>query len=68
MEPEVGLSRHPIMFINVDLPEPDGPMMAIKSPVLIFKSTPSRALIVDEPLPKVFVSLVISTMIDIIYF
>src|SRR5881628_847587 len=26
--PAVGVSRHPIRFMSVDLPEPDGPMMA----------------------------------------
>ena len=28
----LGVSRQPIMFISVDLPEPDGPMMATYSP------------------------------------
>src|SRR2546430_13727524 len=31
-EPFDGVSRHPIKFINVDLPDPDGPMMATYSP------------------------------------
>ena len=30
--PSVGVSRQPMMFIAVDLPEPDGPMMATNSP------------------------------------
>ena len=29
--PDVGVSRQPITFISVDLPEPDGPMMATYS-------------------------------------
>ena len=30
--PEVGLSKQPIIFISVVLPEPEGPMMATYSP------------------------------------
>ena len=33
--PDVGRSRQPRMFISVDLPEPDGPMIATNSPVAI---------------------------------
>jgi len=42
-EPLVGVSRQPIRFINVDLPEPDGPMMATYSPRSIRIETPRRA-------------------------
>jgi hypothetical protein len=31
-EPEVGRSRQPITFMNVDFPEPDGPITATISP------------------------------------
>jgi hypothetical protein len=31
------------MFINVDLPEPDGPMMATYSPRWISSETPRKA-------------------------
>ena len=31
------------MFIKVDLPEPDGPMIATYSPLLISTSTPDTA-------------------------
>ena len=31
-EPLLGVSRQPIRFISVDLPDPDGPMMATYSP------------------------------------
>ena len=31
------------MFINVDLPEPEGPMMATNSPASIENDTPSSA-------------------------
>lgn len=37
--PEVGESSAASMCINVDLPEPDGPMMAVNSPALTSKST-----------------------------
>ena len=41
--PPVGLSRQPIRFISVDLPEPDGPMIATYSPRMISMETPRRA-------------------------
>jgi len=41
--PDVGVSRAPRMCIKVDLPEPDGPMMATNSPFSILKLTPARA-------------------------
>ncbi len=37
--PLVGVSRQPITFIAVDLPDPLGPMMATNSPALIFRLT-----------------------------
>jgi hypothetical protein len=42
-EPADGTSRQPMRFIIVDLPEPDGPMMATKSPSSISSDTPSSA-------------------------
>ncbi len=36
-EPAVGVSRQPIRFMRVDLPEPEGPMIPTYSP----RSTPS---------------------------
>ncbi len=42
--PDDGVSRHPIKFIIVDFPEPDGPMIAVNEPRGIFNVTPSRAL------------------------
>jgi hypothetical protein len=33
--PESGVSRPASMFSSVDLPEPDGPMMAVKRPASI---------------------------------
>ena len=32
-----------MMFIRVDLPDPDGPMMETNSPLPIFRETPRRA-------------------------
>src|SRR5665811_1900130 len=42
--PEVGLSRQPMMFISVDLPEPEEPMIATRSPASIDTETPRSAL------------------------
>ena len=41
--PELGTSRQPMMFISVDLPEPDGPMIATYSLSAIVSETPRRA-------------------------
>ena len=43
------------MFIVVDLPEPDGPMTATKSPRAIARSTPFSAWNAAAPVPKVLV-------------
>ena len=48
--PEVGVSRQPIRFISVDLPEPDGPMMATYSPRSISSDTSRKAWIVSAPI------------------
>src|SRR6266852_2395320 len=45
-----GESRHPIRFISVDLPEPDGPMRATYSPLAISTSTPRRACTCSAPI------------------
>jgi hypothetical protein len=37
------------MCINVDFPEPDGPMIATISPVSIERSTPRRAFTIVVP-------------------
>jgi hypothetical protein len=39
------------MFIAVDLPEPDGPITATKSPVSTSRSTPFSAWKAVAPLP-----------------
>ena len=41
--PGVGRSRQPRMFISVDLPEPDGPMIATNSPRSMSSETPGSA-------------------------
>ena len=42
--PEVGVSRHPIIFINVDFPDPEGPMIATYSFLLILIVIDLKAL------------------------
>ncbi len=41
--PALGRSRQPMMFISVDFPEPDGPMMATYSLCSTMRSTPLKA-------------------------
>src|SRR4030088_3203014 len=43
ISPEVGRSKQPIRFTNVDLPDPDGPMIAIHSPGSTLREKSSRA-------------------------
>src|ERR1700675_3426346 len=49
ISPEVGRSRQPIRFTSVDLPEPDGPMIAIHSPGSTFREKLSRARMTPPP-------------------
>jgi hypothetical protein len=46
-----GVSRQPMMFIEDDLPEPDGPMMATNSPRAMARSTPASACTCASPSP-----------------
>ena len=41
--PAVGVSRQPMMFIRVDFPDPDGPMMETNSPFPIVRDIPRSA-------------------------
>jgi hypothetical protein len=41
--PAVGVSKQPMMFISVDLPDPEGPMMEMNSPFPIFTEMPRSA-------------------------
>ena len=43
--PSDGLSSMPMTFSNVDLPQPDGPMIATKSPCAISRLTPFSATV-----------------------
>src|ERR1700722_3736396 len=54
--PELGVSRQPIRFISVDLPEPDGPMIATYSPLRICRSTPLSARTCSAPISYTFAS------------
>ena len=45
-----GLSRQPMRFISVDLPEPDGPMMATNSFFRMVTSTPRSACTISPPM------------------
>ena len=47
----VGVSRQPMTFIAVDLPEPLGPMMATNSPSSISRSMPASACSAVAPAP-----------------
>ena len=42
---EVGESSMPITFRSVDLPQPDGPMIATNSPSATSRKMPSRAVV-----------------------
>ena len=53
--PEVGESRQPMMCISVDLPEPEGPVMATHSPLAISSETPSSAWTSASPVPYTLV-------------
>ena len=46
---------------SVDLPQPDGPMSETNSPARTDRSTPSRAVTVPGPLPKILVTFETST-------
>jgi hypothetical protein len=49
--PSVGRSRRPIRFINVDLPEPDGPTIETYSPASMTKDTGASAVTMPAPAP-----------------
>ena len=54
--PDVGVSRQPSMFMRVDLPDPEGPMIARYSLRRISSVTPRRAWIVSSPIWYSFVT------------
>ena len=49
--PEVGRSRPAMQCISVDLPDPDGPMTAVKRPRSKVTSIPASAWTVACPVP-----------------
>ena len=49
--PEVGRSRPARMCIRVDLPEPDGPITAVSSPLATSTETPRSASTAVSPSP-----------------
>ena len=49
--PDVGRSKPATQARNVDLPEPDGPMMAVKVPRSNARSMPPRAATAPAPVP-----------------
>src|SRR5438105_6203382 len=49
-----GVSRQPIRFIRVDLPDPEGPVMATYSPRRTSKDTPWSACTFSAPMSYVF--------------
>ena len=50
-EPDVSVSSPATHCSSVDLPEPDGPMIAVKVPTVKSTDTPSRARTSVEPAP-----------------
>jgi hypothetical protein len=49
--PVVAESRPARQCMSVDLPEPDGPMIAVNSPAVNATSTPARACTAVSPVP-----------------
>ena len=49
--PDVGTSRQPMMFMMVDLPEPEGPMMAVSSPLTDCEADPCKRVHLDVSHP-----------------
>src|SRR5438876_5805608 len=63
--PFVGESRQPIRFIKVDLPDPDGPMMATYSLRSMRRFTPRKACTCcSEPMSYVFHKSTVEIMDD----
>ncbi len=54
--PDVGVSSAAMQCMSVDLPDPDGPMIAVIRPRSNSTLTSSRAVTAASPVPYVFVS------------
>ena len=50
-EPEVGASNPARQCMSVDLPDPEGPMIAVNAPEAKYTSTPRRACTCASPRP-----------------
>ena len=48
--PVFGLSRQPTVFMKVDLPDPEGPMIATSSPARMCRETPRIAWTRTSPI------------------
>tara|TARA_B100001142_G_scaffold312383_1_gene347728 strand:- start:915 stop:1211 length:297 start_codon:yes stop_codon:yes gene_type:complete len=60
--------RPPMIFNNVDLPQPDGPIKATISPFVMLISTPLSTSNLFEPEPKLLVkSFTVSMILPLIY-
>ncbi len=66
--PADGVSRQPRIFINVDFPDPEGPIKATYSFFLMFRLTPLRAFTTSSPilyhLVNFSISMIFSDMIQ----
>ena len=62
----MGLSSRPRIFSKVDLPQPEGPMMATNSPSLISNDTPLRAVVSISSVRKILERL--DTLIIVLVF
>src|ERR1700730_13482618 len=63
--PRSGRSKPATTFINVDLPQPEGPTMASVSPSLTEKLTPSTTLSIPESEGKLLTMSVTTILADI---
>ena len=63
MLPSDTLSNVAIKFNNVDLPEPDSPIMATNSPLSTVNEMPFSAVVAFNPLPNVFFTFLTSNNI-----
>src|SRR5438309_6756613 len=64
--PDVGRSRQPTMCMNVDLPEPEGPVTARNSPRWTSRLTPRSARTSTSPTTYVFTRFLTEMTVDIL--
>src|SRR5216684_1996403 len=63
--PDVGRSRQPVMCMNVDLPDPDGPVTARNSPRATSRLTPRSALTSISPTTYVLTRFLTEMTVDV---